>query len=174
MSICSSVCLVMPGSPLAMPALILQPALDLSPSHAPHDKVMPIFQKPVSIYSTRISITSSRLHPTSSLQTHLRSPHKHLHRLLQPRSTQPHGTSLKQLASNTLCLGVVLANIRINPLLIGILCRRRGSRSFGVNAPRNGAVAEQTGRECYLEEEGGAGGADIEDVSGRKNVRKGV
>jgi len=40
-----------------------------------------------------------------------------------------------------------------------------------VDAPRNGAVTEEAGREGYLEEEGGACRADVEDVSGgRVNI----
>jgi len=35
-----------------------------------------------------------------------------------------------------------------------------------MDAPRDGAVAEEAGGEGDLEEEGGSGGADVEDVSG--------
>jgi len=39
-----------------------------------------------------------------------------------------------------------------------------------VDAPRDGAVAEEAGGEGDLEEEGGAGCADVEDVSVRGGV----
>jgi hypothetical protein len=39
-----------------------------------------------------------------------------------------------------------------------------------VDTACDGAVAEEAGREGYLEEEGGARGADVEDVSGGKKI----